>query len=222
MKAFAVVFAFALVTLCAADDGLYRFNVKIPCDMVQEILVLDSYINDRVTVKMHRSFTITTTTLNTTTITRPDLLTPENRNFVFFSADGDCDAAGIPPNGFEPLASAVYVFENRVKDTYNGHECFRYYNNSNTSMWVDQDYYVWGIYIRDEEGTHAWSNFSYPTEPFTPDMFVFDESSGCGKYPGTLEVPDRKFFNGVCTDGTASHFCSLFLMVATLLFFLFF
>ena len=219
MKVFIVLCAFALATLCAAEGNEpYRLVIKPKCDVVRETLTKGPFSSDTSTEKFHGNFTIAKTSLGSL-LTRPDLYTPQNRDVVFVSTIyGNCGASPMTPSPLDTSGSLV-VWKFREEATYNKHKCFRYYNDTRMSMWIDKDNIVWGTYVRDED-TQSWINYSYPKK-HSPSTFVLDESSGCGQYPDVLKAPNDTFFYGVCAGGSALYpLCSLFLMVASLLFFL--
>lgn len=211
MKAFfAVLCVSALAALCAAEDGLFNVTLTSMCDTVQEGLIISNEGEVRATKKTHGTFSITTAS-DGTELVRPDIVFLGEGEASFLEhSDGTCETYSTLPQ--DPL-----IFEHREETTYNGHKCFRYFNNSALSVWVDKNNIIWGKYSLSN-GMQTWNNYSYPKEPHTPSMFMFNETSACGQYSKTLEAPNETFFYDMCMNDSASHLLgSLFLMVATVL-----
>ena len=215
MKAFFVACVFALATLCAAkDNGPYHLVPKMKCDIVQEMNTFINGTEVRGSTKIHGNFTITTTP-NGIELVRPDIFSPDGGNAGFMDRGSECVRFGS--SNYKS-----FVFEHREETTYNKHKCFRYFNDSDMSVWIDKDNVVWGAYMK-ENGLDTWSNFTYPKEPHTPSMFKFGETSACSQYAEVLKAPNDTFFYGMCVNDGASHLLgSLFLTVVALLFFIFF
>ena len=205
---------FALVSLCTAEDGPFVVTPADVCDTVKEKLVLNNGVETKSTEKTHGKFSVLVEDEGTG-IVRPDIYGSNGLYAYFYaSKNGRC-------TGNNRTFKSAFVFEHREEATYNGHKCFRYFNNSDASMFVDNGNITWGIrYVEDSD--YIWVNYSYPTTPHTPDMFMFTEGTACKDEPRTASAPEDTFFYGMCMNDGASHLLgSLFLTVFVILAFLF-
>ena len=184
------------------------------CDTVKEKLVLNNGVETKSTEKTHGKFSVLVEDEGTG-IVRPDIYGSNGLYAYFYaSKNGRC-------TGNNRTFKSAFVFEHREEATYNGHKCFRYFNDSDMSIWVDKSNIVWGTYARGE-GKQTWNNFTYPKTPHTPNMFVFNETSACCQHLESLTAPNDTFFYDVCMNDGASHLLgSLFLTVFVILAFLF-
>ena len=215
MKALAVLCFFVLAALCVAEDGPFTLRLGFKCDMVLHQISIEDGVERRSVEKIHGNFSIAEES-DRISLTRPDLGT---------------DKGGYPVEFVEPkkggcyemktIRNVYFVFNFREETTYNNHKCFRYYNDSTESIYADKDSVVWGIYFV-EDSEYSWTNFSYPTEPHTPEMFKFNETSPCRAHElgqKALEAPNASFFYDMCMNDNASHVLSpLFLLVVAAVF----
>lgn len=198
---------FLFLLHCVAENTeTYHVKVKEACDTVQDILRIEEDGSPaRESKKIHGHFSVYTDA-DSIEIVRPDVPSIYEGWTTYYACDdGTC-------SGYMNTEDEPFFFVHREEAVYNGHDCFKYYNDSEMVIYVDKDDILWGMFYL-EDSDQVWVNYTYPTTPHTPDMFVFPEGTGCSVFTKAFEAPNETFFYDMCTNGSARLLSSLFLTV---------
>ena len=143
-------------------------------------------------IKMHGVFSLFTSDGNTS-VCRNDL--DDQRNLLCLGDTGEgntCKSTedkspGIP----EPIE-----FEHKEPAVFNGHNCFKYYDNETEVIWADEDGTMLGGYLFIIFSIEF--NFTYPSTPYTADMFTLPSDTTCDSYPKVFTAPEKDVFTDAC------------------------
>lgn len=200
---------FGLALQCAGEDDTtsssqakYPFVPKPePCDyeidfwlalpIGEEPLIIDGHS------KVHGKMVLTTKD-ERIVVCRRDLKDDQSEVCLGNTGDGNTCETNVDVSDLYPDTGG---FANKEPDVYNGHNCFKYYDDEEQgAAWADEDGTVWGY---GQPGLVS-VNFTYPSTPFTRDLFALPSDVSCESHPKILTPPEEEVFAAACLSEASS------------------
>lgn len=181
---------------------MYHFTIKsFPCEYEAEVLFGLFGESVQFNLKTHGNFSWFTYN-DTHILCRPDLVYNETICLGFSDSNKTCEqteALTIPGSDGEGDAP------NKEEVVFNGHKCFKYFDDELMSaFWVDQDGTIWGYSVDASPYLMLMVNYTYLKQSFTPDFFTLPSDVSCEAFPKALTPPDEEVYSEKCPMNTAS------------------
>lgn len=158
--------------------------------------LFETSIELRANIKTHGRMSLTASE-GMTIVCRTDL---DDQGTVCLGNTGDGNTCESN-TGLETLYPDPAEFEHKEPAVFNGHDCFVYYDDNETGfLWASEDGTVWGFSVPG----YAEVNFTYPSTPYTADMFVLPSDVSCESFPKILTPPEEGVLADACIMPTSS------------------
>ena len=185
---------------------MYWFSAKpLPCDHEADKMIQAGDDTVYYNVKTHGDFTWQTAN-DKHALCRPDLAENERICLTFDDTDKTCEKT---TEGLNYYPEGESKFENKEEVVFNGHKCFKYYDDKQMWVfWADENGTVWGYFLNFTYFAIA-ANYSYPEQPFSADLFTIPSDVSCEAYPKALTTPDESVFAETCVKHTSTSTSSV-------------
>ena len=200
-----IVIVMSVLSAGALAD--YEFRMKdLGCDYTISSVVKSSLVSNTTSVltEVHGTFRkVTTTTTspsgeqyNTESLVRPDLSSRQGYALhVVYTSTTGCHEK---EDAIQTMGGTT-VYKHREETTFNGHQCYKYYDVPNNAIFADAEGYVWGSEQTNDNGEVSTITYnSYETNALLAGVFTIscDISSGCNS--AATQTPNETVYKNAC------------------------